>query len=219
MKKRARKPKTYHGDYYFPTFEAARTYARKHNFPTDRIISYTRGWAIQLKVSGPYVGPDTKRSKNPVKKRRTRAQIAATKKLVAFNKRKRGKKVAKRTRKKRRTPAQIAATKKLVKLNKIRVGRTASRKRKKNPKKVSAKSHLWVVFRCRGKSIVYIKFTAKLTYVWTGDLSHAVRFRLKDDAVKVAQAAAKRRGNLQYQVGVASSDTTAAQIAAQCTKA
>lgn len=52
--------KVYKGDYYFPSFEEARSYAIEHGFPTDRIISYGRGWAIQLYVSGPYVGPDTK---------------------------------------------------------------------------------------------------------------------------------------------------------------
>lgn len=47
------------GVYYFPTYEAARAYAQNRGYPTDRIIPYTIGWAIQLRVSGPYVGPDT----------------------------------------------------------------------------------------------------------------------------------------------------------------
>jgi hypothetical protein len=45
------------GVYYFPSFEAARAYAREHGHPTDRIIHYGLGWAVQLYVSGPYVGP------------------------------------------------------------------------------------------------------------------------------------------------------------------
>lgn len=48
------------GIYYFPSYELARKFALANSFPTDRIISYKLGWAIQLKVSGPYVGPDTK---------------------------------------------------------------------------------------------------------------------------------------------------------------
>ena len=44
---------------YFPSFESARSYAQANHFPTDRIISYEVGWAIQLYVSGPYVGPQT----------------------------------------------------------------------------------------------------------------------------------------------------------------
>jgi hypothetical protein len=49
---------TYRGVYYFPTFEAARDYAIANNWPVARIISYQRGWAIQIRISGPYVGPN-----------------------------------------------------------------------------------------------------------------------------------------------------------------
>ncbi len=48
---------TYKGVYYFPTYATARDYAESHGHPIDRIIPYTRGWAIQIRVSGPYVGP------------------------------------------------------------------------------------------------------------------------------------------------------------------
>ncbi len=51
------KAKTYHGVYYFPTYYAARNFACRFAFPTNRIIEYGRGWAIQLRESGPYVGP------------------------------------------------------------------------------------------------------------------------------------------------------------------
>lgn len=43
------------GIWYWPTFESARDFAREHGLPTDRIIAYQRGWAIQLYRSGPYV--------------------------------------------------------------------------------------------------------------------------------------------------------------------
>lgn len=43
--------------FYFPSSAEARAYAVANNWPTNRIIEYTRGWAIQIKVSGPYVGP------------------------------------------------------------------------------------------------------------------------------------------------------------------
>lgn len=49
--------KTSKGIYYFPTYLEARRYALANGYPTDRIISYGKGWAIQLFVSGPYVGP------------------------------------------------------------------------------------------------------------------------------------------------------------------
>ena len=50
--------KTYKGIFYFPSRESAESYARKNGFPLNRIIAYGRGYAIQTKVSGPYVGPE-----------------------------------------------------------------------------------------------------------------------------------------------------------------
>jgi hypothetical protein len=44
------------GILYFPSYESARDYAVRNNHPTDRIIAYEIGWAIQLRESGPYVG-------------------------------------------------------------------------------------------------------------------------------------------------------------------
>ena len=51
--------KTFKGVFYFSGYTAAKDYAQNHSFPTDRIISFGRGAAIQLRVSGPYVGPKT----------------------------------------------------------------------------------------------------------------------------------------------------------------
>lgn len=45
------------GVLYFPSWESAHDYARGNELPTNRIISYRLGWAIQLRVSGPYAGP------------------------------------------------------------------------------------------------------------------------------------------------------------------
>lgn len=45
------------GVYYFPTHADAVAHATQDNWPTDRIIHYELGWAIQLGVSGDYVGP------------------------------------------------------------------------------------------------------------------------------------------------------------------
>jgi hypothetical protein len=41
---------------YFPSYEAARAVADA--FGLSRIISYQLGWAVQKRVSGPYIGPD-----------------------------------------------------------------------------------------------------------------------------------------------------------------
>lgn len=51
--------KTHKDIFYFSTYQAAREYAETNNFPHDRIISYDLGWAIQWRVSGPYVGPSS----------------------------------------------------------------------------------------------------------------------------------------------------------------
>ncbi len=42
---------------YFPDYADARAAALNAGLPIDRIISYGLGWAVQLRVSGPYAGP------------------------------------------------------------------------------------------------------------------------------------------------------------------
>jgi len=49
----------YKGVYYFPTRQLATAYAMANDWPVDRLIEYDRGWAVQLRISGPYVGPNT----------------------------------------------------------------------------------------------------------------------------------------------------------------
>jgi hypothetical protein len=51
--------KLHKGIRYFATRADAVEHAQAHGFPTGRIIEYRRGWTIQLRVSGPYVGTDT----------------------------------------------------------------------------------------------------------------------------------------------------------------
>jgi len=46
------------GIYYFSSYEKARQYALDDNWPIDRIRPYQLGWAIQLYISGPYVGTE-----------------------------------------------------------------------------------------------------------------------------------------------------------------
>ncbi len=54
---KARQPKVSKGIYYFDSYKLARDYASLFGYPTNRIINYDLGWAIQLRISGPYVGP------------------------------------------------------------------------------------------------------------------------------------------------------------------
>lgn len=49
--------KTRKGIYYFPTFQTAREWAQENGWPTDRIIAYQVGWAVQSGESGNYAGP------------------------------------------------------------------------------------------------------------------------------------------------------------------
>jgi len=42
---------------YFPDYAAARDAAVACGLTADRIIPYQLGWAVQLRISGPYAGP------------------------------------------------------------------------------------------------------------------------------------------------------------------
>jgi hypothetical protein len=48
---------THNGVFYFESSDAARAYAQENSLPTDRIVEYLLGFAIQLRISGPYAGP------------------------------------------------------------------------------------------------------------------------------------------------------------------
>lgn len=57
-------PTVYRGIYYWPELSDVQDYAKSVGVTVHvrdkgwpRAIPYTRGWAIQLRVSGPYLGP------------------------------------------------------------------------------------------------------------------------------------------------------------------
>jgi len=50
------KYKTHRDIFYFTSYNSAKKYAVENGHPTDRIIEYERGWAIQYGKSGGYVG-------------------------------------------------------------------------------------------------------------------------------------------------------------------
>jgi hypothetical protein len=59
------KPQTHNGIYYWPTFTDARDWAASQGLTLSssplaepRIVMYQRGAAIQIRISGPYLGPD-----------------------------------------------------------------------------------------------------------------------------------------------------------------
>ena len=153
-----------------------------------------------------------------MKKRRTRAQIAATKKLVAFNKKRRGKKKVKKARRKRRTAKQIAATRKLIALNKRRGRKNPCGKRvvRRNPKRAAVKkSRLFIIFKCKGKSVSFLAMRSGKPG-WSFTRGDSPRFGSKKVAAANARYMAKKRGIAGWNIGVTSESTTTPQIIAHC---
>ena len=52
--------RTRKGIYYWTSMEVARDWATENGWPTDRIIDYEAGWAVQSGISGNYAGPGAK---------------------------------------------------------------------------------------------------------------------------------------------------------------
>lgn len=159
------------------------------------------------------------------KKRRTAKQIAATKKLVAFNKRRRkGNPTKKKTarRKKRRTPAQIRATKKLVALNRKKRGKKKATRRKttarkRNPRRpVTSASRWYQIFKCKGNSVHFAAMSTDGKLRWTLTRRDTVRFASKAEAAKIARRLAKSRKAAGFYLGVAAHNTSTAAIVSEC---
>lgn len=133
--------------------------------------------------------------------------------------------IKEKIRKKKRSAKQLANDKRLGRMAKKRAAaarkknpkkKTAKRKakRKANPKK-RTKSHLWLIFRCRGKTVHYFNGGWPISRVW-GARDKGARYVTKGAAESHARRLAKKRGARQYQIGVASGDMTSVQIATQC---
>ena len=138
--------------------------------------------------------------------------------------------------KKKRSPKQLANDKRLGRMAKKRaaakrVGKTIKKRvakkvrrklakktaRRKNPaRKTSAKSHLWRVFRCRGKFVMWLLMDSTGKWNWTSDAGRSILFPVKQSASNVAGGLSKKRGYAGYNLGVASRETTAAQIVREC---
>ena len=155
---------------------------------------------------------------------RSAKQIAATKKLVAFNKRRRrGNPTKKKTarRKKRRTSAQVRATKKLVAFNKKRHGkkkttrrttrRVARKKIATRKRRGTAKTRTrdYVIFKCNGSAVHYLSLSTSGKKTWTASRERALHWTGK----KVAQGIAKKT---RAATGVASSSSSKSEIVAYC---
>ena len=53
--------KLHKGIWYWPDYEDARAFAESFGLPSDRIIGYSKGWAIQMCKSGSYVEAPARR--------------------------------------------------------------------------------------------------------------------------------------------------------------
>jgi hypothetical protein len=136
-------------------------------------------------------------------------------------------------RKKKRSAKQLANDKRLGRMAKARAkkkrgaGRKkytrtkrATKKTRRNPRRkvargasVSKRSHLFLIFACKGKQIKFQGVT-----VWTTKKANAIYFKRKSEASKEAHYRAKQnlptvRG---WQIGVAPDTLSSAQIVAQC---
>ena len=140
-------------------------------------------------------------------------------------------------RKKKRSAKQLANDRRLGRMAKARAkkkrgGRRKKTVRKKNThrkvarkrnvhatrrkrSKVSARSHLWNIFKCYGKSVRFLGLTTAGKLQWT-IRDAAVIWKSKERAAKIAKKVSTKRGMANYHIGVSSREMSASQIAASC---
>ena len=152
---------------------------------------------------------------------------ATARKLTTKNPRK------KTVRKKKRSAKQLANDRRLGRMAKARAkakrgGRRKVAKRRNpcttNPRRkirapakrtTRAKSHLWLVFKCKGQVVMYLAW-AGAHLGWVKPKGKAVLFQTKSAAAQQARMQAKGRFAKSWQVGSTSSSTTSGEIRAAC---
>lgn len=168
-------------------------------------ISGPRGWIVggEWKTKREAEADAKIYRSNPVarKKRRTAKQIAATKKLVAFNKKRRGKKKATRRNPRRRKVVRKKATRRRVAKKKI-----ATRKRRGTAK---TRTRDYVIFKCNGSAVHYLSLSTSGKKSWTASRERALHWTGK----KVAAGIAKKTRSA---TGVAASSSSKSEIASFC---
>lgn len=137
--------------------------------------------------------------------------------------------------KKKRSAKQLANDKRLGRMAKARAKKKRAKKktrrkikRKRNvvrkgfPKKVSkrrtkvAKTHLQLIFRCRGNSVMWLTMDTKGKWNWTSDKGKAIRIKAIKQAAGIARGIARKPGYAKYHLGVVNTEAMASQIAAHC---
>lgn len=143
----------------------------------------------------------------PRKKKRSAKQLANDKRLGRMAK----KRAAAKRSPSMTTKANPCGKKKVAKRSTLRKRQTAIQ-RATNPRRKSLKkSHLWLVFRCKGKQIHYLYVSNR----WTVLSTQSILFRTQEQAKKGLNAAYTGK---QFDYGIASADMTSAQIRAGCRK-
>lgn len=130
-------------------------------------------------------------------------------------------------RKKKRSAKQLANDRRLGRMAKARAKKKRPSKRRKkvakrkNPHKKTAqrksvaKPHLWLVFKCKGRSVYFLVLRSGKPG-WSLTKGEAILFRSKESGKKTGRVVAKKRGMVGWNVGVAPYEMTAPQIANRC---
>lgn len=128
-------------------------------------------------------------------------------------------------RKKRRSAAQLRSDRRLGRLAKARAktkrrGRRKVSKRKNPHKKIKAlktpaKSHLFLVFKCKGRSVYFLVLRGGKPG-WSLTKGEAILFRTKQAGKTAGRQVAAKRGMAGWSVGIAPYEMTAPQIANRC---
>jgi len=150
-----------------------------------------------------------KRKKTMRKKKRSAKQLANDKRLGRMAK------------------ARAKAKRGIGRKRKLKVGRTRLTVKQANPhsrfqkklaskaRTVSARSHLWNIFKCYGKSVRFLGLTTAGKLQWT-IRDAAIIWKSKERAAKIAKKVSTKRGMSNYDIGVSSREMSAAQIATGC---
>lgn len=134
----------------------------------------------------------------------------------------------KMARKKKRSAKQLANDKRLGRMAKKRAAARRKNPGKKKAKKKAAKrrrnpaakqkDHLWLVFKCRGKAVWFVRGDGNSKLGWTQDKGRAVLFQTIADAKIIGNRVARSRNMAAWNIGIAPANKTKAQIASTCPK-
>lgn len=100
-----------------------------------------------------------------------------------------------------------------MKRKKRTVKKTATRgSRRKNP----AKSDLWVIFKCKGKSVLFLGLDSKGKHRFYSSRNKAIQFKFTENPMRIATWLSKQRGMSKYHFGVTTLAFSNKQISDSC---